>query len=99
MADYTREHPIITPTSKPRRVLRMKPEYLFFAAASLGIVATAKSAIPTVSLGGLPLGLLALAAGITAMQLTTAPPGFAIVGVTLGALAVVVAISISTSAG
>ncbi len=99
MAEHTQEHPIITPTPHRRPVLRMTPEFLSFAAALLGIVAAAKSAVPTISLGGLVPAVLALAAGITAMKLKTTRPGFAIAGVTLGALAAVVAISMSTSAG
>jgi len=99
VAEHTREHPVIAPTSQRRRVLRMTPESLSFAAALLGVVAAAKSAIPTISLVGLVLALISLAAGITAMQLKTTRPGFAIAGVTLGALAAVVAISISTSVG
>ncbi|MCY7325045.1 MAG: hypothetical protein LH605_02825 [Microbacteriaceae bacterium] len=99
MEEHTREHPIITPTPQRRRVLRMKPESLSFAAAFLGIAAAAHSGIPAISIGGLIPAVLALTAGITAMQLKTTRPGFAITGVMLGALAVVVAISISTSAG
>ncbi|MET3768346.1 hypothetical protein ABIB15_001026 [Marisediminicola sp. UYEF4] len=99
MAEHTREHPILTPTPQRRRALRMKPETLAFAAALLGIIAAAQSAIPAISMVGLVPALLALAAGIAAMQLRTTRPGFAIAGVTLGALAVVVAISMSTSAG
>ncbi len=99
MAEHTREHPIITPAPQRRRVLRMKPETLAFAAALLGIIAAAQSAIPAISMVGLVPALLALAAGIAAMQLRTTRPGFAIAGVILGALAVVVAISMSTSAG
>lgn len=99
MVEHTRENPIITPMPQRRRVLRMKPETLAFAAALLGIIAAAQSAIPAISMVGLVPALLALAAGIAAMQLRTTRPGFAIAGVTLGALAVVVAISMSTSAG
>lgn len=99
MAEHTREQPIVTPAPQCRRVLRMKPETLAFAAALLGIIAAAPSAIPAISMVGLVPALLALAAGIAAMRLRTTRPGFAIAGVTLGALSVVVAISTSMSAG
>ena len=62
MAEHTREQPIVTPAPQCRRVLRMKPETLAFAAALLGIIAAAPSAIPAISMVGLVPALLALAA-------------------------------------
>ena len=99
VAEHTQELPIVAPTPQRWRGPRVKPETLSFAAAFLGLVAAAHSGIAVISIGGLIPALLALAAGITAMQLKTTRPAFAIAGVILGALAIVVAISTSTSAG
>lgn len=99
VAEHTQELPIVVPAPPRRRRPRVTPESLSFAAAFLGIVAAAHSGIPVISIGGLVPALLALTAGITAMQLKTSRPGFAIAGVILGAIAIVVAISISTSLG
>lgn len=95
MSEHTQELPIVTPTRRRKGT----PELLSFAAAFLGIVAAAHSGIPAISIGGLVPALLALTAGITAMQLKTTRPAFAIVGIILGALAIVVAISTSASVG
>jgi len=99
MAEHTQEHPITIPAPEHQGVRWMKPESLSFIAALLGIAAAAICAIPAIGIAGIVPAVLAVTAGITAMQLSTTRPGFAIAGVVLGALAVVVAISMNTYAG
>jgi len=86
------DHP---PTSSPGR--RTALTTLSIGAAVLGAGAAAISLIPAAPLAALLASAGALGTGILAMQLRTPRPLFAIVGVVLGALSVVVAISVGVN--
>lgn len=92
-ADEDADHP---PTLSPRG--RAAISLLSVCAAVLGASAAGISLIPAATLSALLASAGALCAGIAAMQLRTPRPAFAIVGVVLGALAVVLAISVGVNA-